>query len=366
MTLISRGCRDILPRRQLRNVLTLGEDSVQLMCSRFLRINMTTFFDVMSLACCLRLQYRSYLDFTRECFSVLCAGSYSPLPPLSMPFSRFLDSFFKVWALEVSADGSFVLSGGHDRSLRVWRRTDEMVFLEEEREKELEGLFEAELDRDDVAAAGGEGFAPPRKPVGGTEGRELEGLERRNAAGGIVFFSLLFYCLLVLGVLFWMGCFVCKGVDQELQWPGFGICAFREKGCYRPQSFGVRANRFRRELFSKPFICGLGEGGAVFADVGRCVSVACPFAGGLVGNELCKTFVFCCVLSLASCLSVFSHLSTERPTGRRRRRRGNGRGERRADRVRSCDQTLTGVGQGRREADGSLGAGGAGREACAR
>lgn len=68
----------------------------------------------------------------------------------------------------MSLDGSFVLSGGHDRSLRLWRRTEEMVFLEEEREKEMEGLFESELDRDDVAAPGADGFAPPpqRKPEG--------------------------------------------------------------------------------------------------------------------------------------------------------------------------------------------------------
>lgn len=65
----------------------------------------------------------------------------------------------------MSADGSFVLSGGHDRSLRLWRRTDEMVFLEEEREKELENLFEAELDRDDVVGgrSGGAAAAQPSK-----------------------------------------------------------------------------------------------------------------------------------------------------------------------------------------------------------
>lgn len=86
--------------------------------------------------------------------------------------------------MEVSADGSFVLSGGHDRSLRIWRRTEEMVFLEEEREKELEGLFEAELDRDDVATVGAGGFAPPRKPVG--EGVEWWGKGgRREVSRGM-------------------------------------------------------------------------------------------------------------------------------------------------------------------------------------
>ncbi|CAM9821395.1 unnamed protein product [Ectocarpus sp. 8 AP-2014] len=79
----------------------------------------------------------------------------------------------EAWTLEVSPDGSFVLSGGHDRSLRLWRRTEEMVFLEEEREKEMEGLFESELDRDDVAAPGVDGLAlpaPQRKPEGAEEG----------------------------------------------------------------------------------------------------------------------------------------------------------------------------------------------------
>lgn len=55
----------------------------------------------------------------------------------------------EVWAVAVASDGSFVVSGGHDRSLRLWERTEDIVFLEEEREKELEAMFEAELDRPD-------------------------------------------------------------------------------------------------------------------------------------------------------------------------------------------------------------------------
>ncbi|KAG5188489.1 WD40-repeat-containing domain protein [Tribonema minus] len=66
----------------------------------------------------------------------------------------------EVWGLAVAGDGSFVLSGGHDRSLRVWERTEDMVFLEEEREKELEGMFDAELDRDSKVAAEASGAGP--------------------------------------------------------------------------------------------------------------------------------------------------------------------------------------------------------------
>ena len=38
--------------------------------------------------------------------------------------------------LAVSSDGSQLASAGKDRTLRVWCRTDEPVFIEEERERE--------------------------------------------------------------------------------------------------------------------------------------------------------------------------------------------------------------------------------------
>ncbi|RUP50042.1 WD40-repeat-containing domain protein [Jimgerdemannia flammicorona] len=51
----------------------------------------------------------------------------------------------EVWALAIAKHGSFVVSGSHDRSIRVWERTEEQLFLEEEREKELEELYETTL-----------------------------------------------------------------------------------------------------------------------------------------------------------------------------------------------------------------------------
>lgn len=68
----------------------------------------------------------------------------------------------EVWGLAVAKQGAFVVTGSHDHSLRVWERTDEQVsriadlvysyssccvqlFLEEEREKELEELYESTL-----------------------------------------------------------------------------------------------------------------------------------------------------------------------------------------------------------------------------
>lgn len=51
----------------------------------------------------------------------------------------------EVWALAVSRTGDFLVSASHDKSIRVWQQTDEQIFLEEEREKELEELYESTL-----------------------------------------------------------------------------------------------------------------------------------------------------------------------------------------------------------------------------
>lgn len=42
--------------------------------------------------------------------------------------------------------GDFVATSGADRALRVWQRTEEPFFVEEEKEKRLESLFEADLE----------------------------------------------------------------------------------------------------------------------------------------------------------------------------------------------------------------------------
>lgn len=72
----------------------------------------------------------------------------------------------EIWALAVSRTGEFFATASHDKSIRIWQQTDEQIFLEEEREKELEELYEntltTSLEQDDgdggekseVAAAG--------------------------------------------------------------------------------------------------------------------------------------------------------------------------------------------------------------------
>ncbi|KAI8820199.1 WD40-repeat-containing domain protein [Fimicolochytrium jonesii] len=48
----------------------------------------------------------------------------------------------EVWALAVAKYGNFVVTGAHDRSIRVWEKTDDQFMLEEEREKEMEEMYE--------------------------------------------------------------------------------------------------------------------------------------------------------------------------------------------------------------------------------
>ena len=71
----------------------------------------------------------------------------------------------EIWAMVVSRSGEFLVSASHDKSIRIWDQTDEQLFLEEEREKELEELYENTLttsleqeetgdDKDEVTAAG--------------------------------------------------------------------------------------------------------------------------------------------------------------------------------------------------------------------
>ena len=40
----------------------------------------------------------------------------------------------EVWSLAVSSSGNFVVSGSHDKSLRLWEKTEEPLVLEEQKE----------------------------------------------------------------------------------------------------------------------------------------------------------------------------------------------------------------------------------------
>ncbi|CAI0469364.1 unnamed protein product [Linum tenue] len=51
-----------------------------------------------------------------------------------------------IWCLAIGSRGDFIVTGSHDRSIRRWDRTEEPFFIEEEKEKRLEEMFEADLE----------------------------------------------------------------------------------------------------------------------------------------------------------------------------------------------------------------------------
>lgn len=51
----------------------------------------------------------------------------------------------EIWALTFSHSGEFIVSASHDKSIRIWEQTDEPLFLEEEREKEMEEMYDNTL-----------------------------------------------------------------------------------------------------------------------------------------------------------------------------------------------------------------------------
>ena len=46
--------------------------------------------------------------------------------------------------MAVSSLGDMLVTGSADRSIRIWERTDEPFFAEEERENRMESLFETD------------------------------------------------------------------------------------------------------------------------------------------------------------------------------------------------------------------------------
>ena len=99
----------------------------------------------------------------------------------------------EVWAMAVSSLGDFVVTGSHDRGLRRWERTEEPFFVEEEKEKRLESLFEVDLGRDDARplVLGPDGGAVAENGTAGVGGTGVvpagkKTLETVSAADSIV------------------------------------------------------------------------------------------------------------------------------------------------------------------------------------
>jgi U3 small nucleolar RNA-associated protein 12 len=59
----------------------------------------------------------------------------------------------EIWAVAAGRNGKILVTGSHDKSIRIWENTEEPLFLEEEREKEMESMYEGgiadNLNRED-------------------------------------------------------------------------------------------------------------------------------------------------------------------------------------------------------------------------
>jgi U3 small nucleolar RNA-associated protein 12 len=90
--------------------------------------------------------------------------------------------FAEVNCLAVSRTGAFVLSGGMDRQIRVWERTKDMVFLDEEKERALEEMF----DKADGARGDEQGTATimRRRPTD-DEDAQMDDMDQPQSAAAV-------------------------------------------------------------------------------------------------------------------------------------------------------------------------------------
>lgn len=84
----------------------------------------------------------------------------------------------EIWALAISHSGEFIVSASHDKSIRTWIQTDEPLFLEEEREKELEEMYDNNLTASLDDEEDGEGEKPEATEAGKQTTETLMGGEK--------------------------------------------------------------------------------------------------------------------------------------------------------------------------------------------
>ena len=88
----------------------------------------------------------------------------------------------EVWAVAPAHSGKMVVTAGADRSIRTWEKTDEPLFLEEEREREMERAFESagQIREDEERAIGSlaDGADPDAEGAIGVNGPEATAVSK--------------------------------------------------------------------------------------------------------------------------------------------------------------------------------------------
>merc|ERR1711957_271715 len=93
----------------------------------------------------------------------------------------------EILAMGLSQDASFIVTAGGDKQIRFWNRSNEQLFLSEERAKELEDKFEQEVEREDLPGVNGAPIVdlrPSRRTVESIRSTEhlMEVLDEATAA----------------------------------------------------------------------------------------------------------------------------------------------------------------------------------------
>lgn len=83
----------------------------------------------------------------------------------------------EVWGLTISNDSEFFISVSHDFSIRIWKQDNDEVFIQEEREKELDELYENEL----LTSLEGDDITPRKKIEDADEDENLDDAEAVRA-----------------------------------------------------------------------------------------------------------------------------------------------------------------------------------------
>ncbi|KAI9207367.1 WD40-repeat-containing domain protein [Polychytrium aggregatum] len=87
----------------------------------------------------------------------------------------------EVWSLAVAKYGRFIVTGSHDKSIRIWEKTDEQFVLEEERERELEELYEKQRDDRGFEEEIGSGAPDANPDASAFQGPEVGSAGKRTA-----------------------------------------------------------------------------------------------------------------------------------------------------------------------------------------
>lgn len=56
--------------------------------------------------------------------------------------------------MTITSNGMHIVTAAHDRSIRLWERTEEPLILDEEKEQEREAQFENEIENDEFILPG--------------------------------------------------------------------------------------------------------------------------------------------------------------------------------------------------------------------